>query len=219
MAEAPRIAELWRYPIKSTRGERLEHVRIEADGLAGDRLLRVEAGGRLVTPRSRRDLLGISASLGPDGEPLLDGERWDEAAARETLEAAAPGAELVRTDEGVRFDELPVLLLGAATAQALGADPRRFRPNVLIAGTAPREEESWVGSEVRVGAARLAVRYPCERCVVTTIDPDDLEVDPSVLKRVDADFGGCFGVVCEVVEPGEAAVGDPVIPPGRAGVG
>jgi uncharacterized protein YcbX len=214
MAEGARIAGLWRYPVKSTGGERLERARIEADGLAGDRLLRVEAGGRLVTPRSRRGLLGISSSVGTDGEPLLDGERWDGEAAARVLAAAAPGAELVPTATGPRFDELPVLLLGAATAEALGADPRRFRPNVLIAGTEPREEESWVGEEVRVGEATLAVRYPCERCVVTTIDPDDLEVDPTVLKRVDADFGGCFGVVCEVVEPGEAAIGDPVVPPG-----
>jgi uncharacterized protein YcbX len=214
MAEGPRIAELWRYPVKSTGGERLERARIEVDGLAGDRLLRVEAGGRLVTPRSRRELLGISASLGPDGEPRLDGERWDGEAAARTLAAAAPGAELVPTAGGVRFDELPVLLLGAATARALGADPRRFRPNVLIAGTEPRAEESWVGAEVRVGGATLAVRYACERCVVTTIDPDDLEVDPAVLKRVNADFGGCFGVVCEVVEPGAVAVGDAVVPPG-----
>ncbi len=215
MAEgAARVAELWRFPVKSTRGERLERARIEADGLAGDRLLRVEASGRLVTPRSRRGLLGISSSVGPDGEPRLDGERWDGEAAARTLREAAPEAVLVPTADGVRFDELPVLLLGAATAEALGADPRRFRPNVLIEGTSPREEESWVGREVRVGSATLAVRYRCERCVVTTIDPDDLAVDPSVLKRVDADFGGCFGVVCEVAEPGEAVVGDPVVPPG-----
>lgn len=212
MAEGARVAGLWRYPVKSTRGERLEQTRIEAGGLAGDRLLRVEAGGRLVTPRSRRGLLGISSTVGSDGAPLLDGERWDGEAARLTLAAAAPGAELVPTAQGARFDELPVLLLGATTAEELGADPRRFRPNVLVAGTAPREEESWIGREVRVGGATLAVRYACERCVVTTIDPDDLEVDPSVLKRVDADFGGCFGVVCEVAEPGTVVVGDPVAP-------
>ena len=211
MDEAPRVGRLWRYPVKSTRGEALERARIEADGLAGDRLLRVEEDGRLVTPRSRRELLGIGSAIGPDGEPLLDGERWDGAAAARTLAAAAPGAALVPTTSGARFDELPVLLLGAATAAELGADPRRFRPNVLIEGTAAREEEGWIGAEVRVGEATLAVRYGCERCVVTTIDPDDLEVDPSVLKRVDADFDGCFGVVCEVVVPGEVTVGDPVV--------
>lgn len=214
-----RVAELWRYPVKSTRGERLARARIGPDGFAGDRLLRVEAEGRLVTPRTRRGLLGVGSSLGPDGEPLLDGERWDTAAAAATLEAAAPGASLVPTTAGPRFDELPVLLLGAATAAELGADSRRFRPNVLVSGIAPREEESWVGREVRVGGATLLVRRRCERCVVTTIDPDDLDVDPAVLERVNAGFDGCFGVVCEVAAPGELATGDPVAPAGRAGVG
>lgn len=212
MAEAGRVAALWRYPVKSMRGEGLDRVGVEADGLAGDRQLRVEAGGRLVTARSRHGLLGIAASVGPEGEPLLDGEPWEGAAAARRLETAAPGASLVPTRTGARFDELPVLLLGAATADALGADPRRFRPNVLIEGIAAREEESWVGREVRAGGATLAVRHLCERCVVTTIGPDDLEVDTSVLEDVVADFGGCFGVVCEVTEPGEVAVGDPVGP-------
>jgi uncharacterized protein YcbX len=213
MAEG-RVAEIWRYPVKSTRGERLERVRVEADGLRGDRLLRVEAAGKVVTPRSRRGLLDIDATLGEDGLPLLDGDPWESPSAAARIEAAAPGATLVPTSKGVRFDELPVLLLGAATAEALGADPRRFRPNFLIAGTAPREEDGWVGSSVRVGGATLAVRYRCERCFVTTVDPDDLEVDPSVLKRVDGDFGGRFGVVCEVVEPGDVAAGDAVLPAG-----
>src|SRR4051812_15903627 len=62
MAEG-RVAEIWRYPVKSTRGERLERVRVEPDGLRGDRLLRVEAAGKLVTPRSRRGLLDIDATL------------------------------------------------------------------------------------------------------------------------------------------------------------
>jgi uncharacterized protein YcbX len=215
MAEsAGRVAEIWRYPVKSMRGERLDRAQVEVDGLRGDRLLRVEARGRVVTPRSRRGLLGIGATLGADGDPLLDGEPWDGATATALLEAAAPGAALVPTEGGVRFDELPVLLVGAATARELGADPRRFRPNFLIEGTAPREESEWVGRSVRVGGATLAVRYPCERCFVTTVDPDDLAVDPSVLKRVEADFGGCFGVVCEVVEPGEVGEGDPVAPEG-----
>jgi MOSC domain-containing protein len=212
MAEAAgrRVAELWRYPVKSTRGERLERAEVEPQGVAGDRVLRVEAGGRLVTPRSRRGLLSLNSSIGPEGEPTLDGQPCGGEAAARTLERVAPGASLVATGEGVRFDELPVQLLGAATAAELGADPRRFRPNVLIEGTAAREEDGWVGSEVRIGEVTLAVRYRCERCVVTTVDPDDLEVDPSVLKRVNADYGGCFGVVCEVVAPGAMRVGDAV---------
>lgn len=206
--DGARIGELWRYPVKAMRGERLQEAEFTAGGVRGDRVQRVEAGGRLVTARTRRDLLGVAATIGADGEPLLDGERWEGAAGRTTLERAAPGAELVSTAAGERFDELPVLLLGRATAAELGADPRRLRPNVLIDGLAPREEEGWVGERIALGSAVLSVEYRCERCVVTTIDPDDLSVDASVLKRINADFNGRMGVVCEVVEPGSTRVGD-----------
>lgn len=215
--EVARVGELWRYPIKAMRGERLDAARFEPDGVRGDRLLRVEVDGRLTTARTRRELLRLAASIGRDGEPSIGGERWDGEPARAALEDAAPGARLVRTDVGARFDELPVLLLGAATAYELGADPRRLRPTVLIEGLLPREEEAWVGSRIEVGPVALDVEHRCKRCVVTTIDPDDLSVDPSVLERINADFDGRMGVVCTVARTGTVQVGDLLRAPG-AGV-
>jgi uncharacterized protein YcbX len=40
-AAAATVAEIWRYPVKSMRGERLDAAEIEVDGLAGDRVLAV----------------------------------------------------------------------------------------------------------------------------------------------------------------------------------
>ncbi|HTI37721.1 MAG TPA: MOSC N-terminal beta barrel domain-containing protein [Vicinamibacterales bacterium] len=46
------VAEIWRYPVKSMGGERLEHVNIGVDGIDGDRTVHVENGhGRLATAR------------------------------------------------------------------------------------------------------------------------------------------------------------------------
>ncbi len=50
----------------------------------------------------------------------------------------------------------------------------------------------------------------CVRCVMTTIDPDTLEVDPDVLRRINDEFGTCMGVLCEVATAGELRVGDEV---------
>jgi uncharacterized protein YcbX len=38
---AATVAEIWRYPVKSMRGERLAAAEVEADGLVGDRILAV----------------------------------------------------------------------------------------------------------------------------------------------------------------------------------
>src|SRR4029077_9199045 len=58
------VQELWRYPVKSMRGERLESAEIGRDGVRGDRLVHVrERGGRVVTSRYRPALLGFNGTL------------------------------------------------------------------------------------------------------------------------------------------------------------
>ncbi len=55
---------LWRYPVKSLQGERLESARLEDDGLAGDRRwgIRDLRTGRILTARRRPELLDAAAS-------------------------------------------------------------------------------------------------------------------------------------------------------------
>lgn len=45
----------------------------------------------------------------------------------------------------------------------------RFRPNIVISGSSPYEEDIW--KEVEVGRARLSNVKPCARCQVINIDP------------------------------------------------
>ena len=60
------VAELWRYPVKSIAGERLERAEIRRDGVVGDRLVQVyDMRGRVVTARTRPWLLGYRGSSGP----------------------------------------------------------------------------------------------------------------------------------------------------------
>ena len=75
-------------------------------------------------------------------------------------------------------DGFPLLLISQASLDALnGRLPDhvtplsmwRFRPNLVIADSAPHAEDQW--QDVCIGDLPLAVVKPCQRCVVTTIDP------------------------------------------------
>ncbi|GAA4538997.1 MOSC domain-containing protein [Pseudonocardia xishanensis] len=46
----------------------------------------------------------------------------------------------------------------------------RFRPNVVVSGTAPWAEDDW--SLLRIGEARFRAVKPCGRCVLTTVDAE-----------------------------------------------
>ena len=48
------------------------------------------------------------------------------------------------------------------------------------------------------------------RCVMTTFDPDTLEQDPRVLRRIVRDFDGRMALDAAVLEPGRIRVGDAV---------
>ena len=80
----------------------------------------------------------------------------------------------------------------------------------MIEGVDGPAEQDWVRGRLRIGEALLFVDEPCERCVITTIDPDTTEVDLDVLRRARLELGGMMGVYCSVLEPGVVAVGDEV---------
>jgi uncharacterized protein len=72
-----RVSELWRYPVKSLRGESVGTCQITDDGVEGDRVVHVAGGRGLLTGRTRHGLLSIDARISPDGEPTVAGHRWD----------------------------------------------------------------------------------------------------------------------------------------------
>lgn len=46
---------------------------------------------------------------------------------------------------------------------------RHFRPNLVIGGTLPFAEDSWL--QIRIGTVVFDVVKPCARCTMTTVDP------------------------------------------------
>jgi uncharacterized protein YcbX len=207
-----RLGEIWRYPVKSMAGERLESCFLEAGGVPGDRLVHVEdAEANVITARTRPRLLGLHAVLGPDGEPLVDGLSWRDArVAARVREAAGPGAHLTAWSGPERFDVLPLLVATDGAIARFGRDGRRLRPNLVIEGVDGLAERAWEGRRLQVGGAVVRLVSLRRRCVMTTFDPDTLAQDHEVLRAIVRDFGGRLALDTEVERTGPIRVGDPV---------
>jgi hypothetical protein len=149
--------------------------------------------------------------MGPTGEPLVDGAPWTAPDIAKRIEAiAGVGARLVRHEGPERFDVLPLLVATDGAIDALGLDRRRFRPNILITGVEGLREREWPGRRARIGEAIVGFEKLRGRCVMTTYDPDTLEQDPSVLRRIVQEMGGRLALDTYVVKAGRVSVGDPV---------
>lgn len=219
------VAELWRYPVKSLRGEQLTEAEVGLEGVAGDRIVHVrsragrlpELDGQLVTSRARPRLLGLAGTTGPAGAPLIDGHAWDSQEALALVEAAVGGgARLVAFEGPERFDILPLSVLTDGAIAALGVDRRRLRPNIVIGGVEGLAERGWEGRRLRIGGSGGRGGVVVEtvrlrgRCVMTTFDPDTLEQDRGLLRRIVEEFEGTMSLDTAVLAPGLIRVGDPV---------
>ena len=95
-----KVAQIWRYPIKSMGGERLNHAHIGSLGIKGDRVVHVEdAHGHVITARTHHRLLGHHATLDASGEPVVGGLLWSDPKVRtDVVDIVGPGARLVHDD-------------------------------------------------------------------------------------------------------------------------
>lgn len=81
---------------------------------------------------------------------------------------ASPG------DRTTLADGFPFLVIGEASLEDLNArlaEPlpmNRFRPNIVVGGTGPFEEDDW--DRIRIGGMEFRVVKPCSRCMITTVD-------------------------------------------------
>jgi len=244
MNEVGSVAELWRYPVKSMGGERIEAARLtDMAAIEGDRVfavMDVESGKVLSAKRVPRLLEASAAYLTDDREardagrvaidiggrqvtsedPAVDRvlSEWLERPVRliapETATSYTFEIEVDLDDEGVvadlhtqpgRFHDsrstLHLLSLASLAAAAefapdAGWDIRRFRPNVVVASTAPGfAEDEWVGAIVRIGDRVVArVRKRTGRCILTTRAQPGLARDLDVLLALADHHGGDLGV-------------------------
>lgn len=206
------VKEIWRYPVKTMAGEKLQQVAIGPLGLAGDRVVHVQDGrGRTITSRSHPGFLGHHGTIAPDGAVLVDQRPWDDpTVAAEVRAIGGPTAHLVYDDSVARFDVLPLLVATDGAIAAFGHDTRRLRPNLVIGGVEGMAERDWPGACLQIGNVLIGVEDLRLRCVMTSYDPDTLTQDKAITQGIYQRFEGKLALNCFVVQMGDIAVGDEV---------
>jgi uncharacterized protein YcbX len=232
-----RVLELWRFPVKSMQGERLDVADLGADGIEGDRrwaLFDLDTGFGL-TARRVPDLLFAAARLRDDGgvEVVLpDGTVTAEDAAlsawlgrRVELRQAGGGPARPRyespdDDEAPHpkdwhawqgaagpFHDDPDGRVSLVSTATLGGWDRRRFRANVVLDGAG--EEGLTGRRARLGSALLDVGLPIPRCVmVTRPQPGGIGRDTSVLKTIHRERGGDLAVAAQVLTPGTVGTGD-----------
>jgi uncharacterized protein len=232
------VEALFRYPVKSMSGERLEAANLGWHGLDGDRRLafrRIDDRGGfpwltagelphlvLFAPLRRED--GAQGDLPthirtPDGEEM---PVFGEDLSAEVGHRYGAPVQMMQLKHGI-FDEANISVIASDTIREIGRlagrnlDVRRFRPNVVVRllRSVPFQEDEWVGGVLSFGegndAPAIAVTMRDVRCSMLNLDPDSASPAPEVLKAVvhaNENTAGIYGVVTRI---GRLEVGQTIL--------
>lgn len=91
----------------------------------------------------------------------------------------------------------------------------QFRPNLVIEGNTPFEEQQW--DRIQIGEVTFLHTKPCERCVLTTRNPETGQLNPTMepfrsLKKLNSNEEGkpIFGINLLPLNSGIITLDDPV---------
>jgi uncharacterized protein len=236
--EIGQIEAIFRYPVKSMRGEPLDAAALGWHGLDGDRRLAFrrldDRGGFpwltatklpdliLFTPQRRDGGNGEALPthvLTPEGEAM---PLFGEALAAEVGRRYRAPVQMMQFRHGI-FDEATISVITSETVREVGrlagtsADVRRFRPNIVVrsARAVPFEEDEWVGGVLTFGEAddapEVAVTMRDVRCAMVNIDPDGRGLGPEVMKAVVRAHQNTAGIYGTVTRIGRLAVGQNIV--------
>ena len=233
--EVGHVEAIFRYPVKSMGGERLEAATLGWHGLDGDRRLafrRIDDRSGfpwlsasklpellLFAPCGREDGELPTQVRAPDGrEMALFGEELATEIGRRCREPV----EMMQLRQGI-FDETPISVIASDTVREIGrlaglsADVRRFRPNLLVRLLRPGafQEDEWVGGALSFGerddAPAVSATMRDIRCSMVNFDPDSARPAPEILKAVVREHQNTAGVYGVVTRTGRVAVGQKVV--------
>ena len=237
LIEIGHVEAIFRYPVKSIGGERLEVANLGWHGIDGDRRLafrRIDdrSGMPWLTASKLPDLLlfaphrreeGARGDL-PTHVRTPDGEEMpvfgDDLAAEVGRRHGAP-VQMMQLKHGI-FDEATISVIASDTVREIGrlagrsADVRRFRPNVVLRllRSAPFQEDEWLGGVLSFGegddAPAIAVTMRDLRCSMVNLDPDSASRAPEVMKAVVRANQNNAGVYGTVIRTGRLAVGQTI---------
>jgi uncharacterized protein len=237
LTEIGHVEAIFRYPVKSMGGQRLEAAHLGWHGLNGDRRLAFRRIGDrsgmpwltasklpdllLFAPQRRQDDMGEDPPTHirtPDGEEM---PAFGQDLAREVGRRHGAPVQMMQLRHGI-FDQASISVIASDTVREIerlagrSLDARRFRPNVVVRllRSVPFHEDEWLGGMLSFGegdeAPAITVTMRDERCSMVNLDPDSASPAPEVMKaivRVNQNHAGIYGVVTRT---GRLAVGQAI---------
>lgn len=235
--EVGHIEAIFRYPVKSMAGERLETTTLGWHGLDGDRRFafrRMEerSGMPWLTASKFPDLLRFSPQHRENGAPRdfpthvrtphgPEMPIFGEDLAKEVGRRYGAPVQMMHLRNGI-FDEANISVIASDTVREIGRlagrtlDARQFRPNIVVSlrQSVPFQEDEWLGGVLSFGegndAPAIAVTMRDERCAMVNLDPDSASPATEVMKtivRVNQNNAGIYGAVTRI---GRLAVGQSI---------
>jgi len=235
LVEIGHVEAIFRYPVKSMRGEPLAAANQGWHGLEGDRRLAFRrlddrsgfpwlTAGKLpdlvlFTPQPREDAADLPTHIRtPDGTVL---PVFGDALAAEVASRLGAPVEMMHFKHGI-FDDATISVIASATVNEISRladqppDVRRFRPNIVVRllRPAPFQEDQWLSSVLSFGdaadAPAITVTTHDVRCSMVNLDPDTARPTPEVLKAVVRANQNNAGIYGAVTRTGRLAVGQPI---------
>jgi uncharacterized protein YcbX len=240
LIEIGQVEAIFRYPLKSMGGERLEAANLGWHGLEGDRRLafrRMRMDDRsgfpwlsasklpdllLFTPHRREDAApsDLPTHVGtPDGKELP--VFGNDLAAEVGHRYGAP-VQMMQLKHGI-FDEASISVIVSDTVREIARlagqspDVRRFRPNIVVRSlrSVPFQEDEWLGGVLQFGegddAPAITVTMRDVRCSMLNLDPDSGSPAPEMLKAVVRAHQNTAGIYGAVTRIGGLAVGQTIL--------
>jgi uncharacterized protein YcbX len=237
VSEIGHIEAIFRYPVKSMAGDRVEAADLGWHGIDGDRRLalrrtRERGGFPFLTAGKLPDLLRF-VPLGPEGGAPGDlparvrtpegheMEVFGEELAAEIERRHRAPVQMMHLRDGI-FDQASISVITTDTIEEIGRlagvdpDVRRFRPNILVRLLRPEsfQEDRWVGGVLSFGepgeGPRVNVTMRDERCAMVTFDPESGRSAPAVLKAIVRRNQNHAGIYGTVIRTGRLAIGQTV---------
>src|SRR5713101_952204 len=191
--EIGHVEAIFRYPVKSIGGERLEEANLGWYGLDGDRRLafrRIDnrSGMPWLTAGKLPDLVLFAPQRREDGDlpthiRTPDGEEmpvFGEELATEVGRRYGAPVQMMQLKHGI-FDEASISVIASDTVREIARlagrslDVRRFRPNVVarLLRSVPFQEDEWLGGVLSFGegddAPAITVTMRDIRCSIVNL--------------------------------------------------
>lgn len=225
ITEIGHVEAIYRYPVKSMRGERLAEAKLGWHGIDGDRrlaLCRIDDRSAFpwLTASKLPDLLlflpqGGASGDGPAHIRTPDGQSlpvFDQELAAEIGRQFGAPVQMMQLKHGI-FDEADISVIALDTVSEIcrlagqKSDVRRFRPNILIRPlrSVPFQEDDWVGSVLTFGDGNdcpmIALTMRDVRCSIVNFDPDTARPAPEMLRavvRANQNTAGVYGAITRI---------------------